>query len=178
MKRINSKITDRITTMLVVITSIIAIILVIGKIRGAQMFTVLSGSMEPNFPTGSLIYVDPIDYTKLEVGDVITFLLDEDVVATHRIVDIIIDETNPQTIRFQTKGDANETIDGKLVHHKNVIGTPIVTIPYLGYFICYIQSPLGIFVVLILFILFFLLEIYKYFKVKVKNRQDCIKKLE
>ena len=85
------------------------------------------------YHVGALIYVKEVDYRELESGDVITFMLDEDTVATHRIVEVVPDEEDASVIRFRTKGDANTAEDGGLVHYKNVIGTPVFTIPYLGY---------------------------------------------
>lgn len=99
--------------------------------------------MEPTYHVGSLIYVKSVDYKELEPGDVITFMLDENTVATHRIVEVVPDENDPETLRYRTKGDANDAEDGGLVHYKNVIGTPVFTIPKLGYFASYIQNPPG-----------------------------------
>ena len=84
-----------------------------------------------------------VDYHELKSGDVITFMLSEDLVATHRIVDVYPDQDDPTVLRYQTKGDANEAADGTLVHYKNVIGTPVFTIPYLGYVADFIQKPPG-----------------------------------
>ena len=76
----------------------------------------------------------------------ITFMLDEDTVATHRIVGIVPDEEDDSVIRFRTKGDANDSEDGSLVHYKNVVGSPIFTIPKLGFFADYIQHPPGMYI--------------------------------
>ena len=140
------KIWDIITTVLVGIVVLLAVLLVGARVIGLQVFTVLSGSMEPAYHTGSLIYVKEEDAFELETGDVITFMLNEDTVATHRIVEVVPDETDSSVIRFRTKGDANNVEDGSLVHYKNVIGTPVFTIPYLGYVASYIQSPPGMYV--------------------------------
>ena len=99
--------------------------------------------MEPTYHVGSLIYVKDVDTDELKAGDVITYMLDEDTIVTHRIADVIPDETDPSIIRFQTKGDANDSVDGSLVHYKNVIGTPVFSIPKLGYLANYIQKPPG-----------------------------------
>ena len=140
------KIWDIITTVLVGIVVLLAVLLVGARVIGLQVFTVLSGSMEPAYHTGSLIYVKEVDTFDLEAGDVITFMLNEDTVATHRIVEVVPDETDSSVIRFRTKGDANNVEDGSLVHYKNVIGTPVFTIPYLGYVASYIQKPPGMYV--------------------------------
>ena len=140
------KVWDIVTTILVGIVLVFALLLVGARLIGFNVFTVLSGSMEPTYHTGSLIYVKDVDYTELEAGDVITFMLSEDMVATHRIVGVVPDEEDPSVLRYRTKGDANEAEDATLVHYKNVIGTPVFTIPYLGYVTSYIQSPPGSYV--------------------------------
>lgn len=133
------------TTVIVILVVILALLLVGVRVIGLQVFTVLSGSMEPAYHTGSLIYVKDVDPFELEDGDVITFMLNEDTVATHRIVGVVPDENDPNTIRFRTKGDANSFEDGQLVHYKNVIGTPVFTVPGLGYVANYIQHPPGLY---------------------------------
>lgn len=140
------KVTNVISTIVVILALILVILLVGPRILGMHVFTVLSGSMEPTYHVGSLIYVKDVDPFTLEEGDVITFLLDENTVATHRIAGIVPDEEDPSVIRFRTKGDANDTEDGSLVHYKNVVGTPVFTIPKLGYFADYIQHPPGMYI--------------------------------
>ena len=137
------KIWNVFTTILVAVVVLFAVALVGARLVGLHVFTVLSGSMEPAYHTGSLIYVKEVDYTEIEAGQVITFMLDEDTVATHRVVEVVPDETDASVLRYRTKGDANDVEDGSLVHYKNVIGTPVFTIPYLGYVANYIQNPPG-----------------------------------
>lgn len=152
------------TTILVMCVVVLACALVGVRLIGMQVFTVLSGSMEPVYHVGSLIYVKDVDPFTLEIGDDITFMLDEDTVATHRIVGIVPDEEDPDTIRFRTKGVANEQEDGGLVHYRNVVGQPVFTIPYLGYLASYIQEPPGTFVAIaagaVLMLLVFLPDLF------------------
>ena len=140
------KIWNVITTVLVILVVIIALLLVGVRLIGLDVFTVLSGSMEPTYHTGSVIYVKDVDYRELEAGDVITFMLDEDTIATHRIVEVVPDVEDASVLRYRTKGDANDAEDGTLVHYKNIIGSPIFTIPKLGIFANYIQNPPGMYV--------------------------------
>ena len=164
MNKTLKKIWNVISSILVAIVVILALLLVGARIIGLQVFTVLSGSMEPNYHVGSLIYVKNVDYKELEPGDVITFMLDEDTVATHRITEVVPDENEPETLRYRTKGDANDAEDAGLVHYKNVIGSPVFTIPYLGYFADYIQNPPGTYVAIsvgaILLLLVFLPDLF------------------
>lgn len=140
------KIWNTFTTLLVVAAVLLALLLVGVRLVGFQVFSVLSGSMEPTYHTGSLIYVKEVDPADIRAGQVITFMLDEDTIATHRVVEIVPDEEDPSVLRFRTKGDANNDVDGGLVHYKNVVGTPVFTIPKLGYFASYIQNPPGTYV--------------------------------
>ena len=146
MSKTFKKIWNLITTLIVIAAVLLAVLLVGVRLAGLQVFTVLSGSMEPTYHTGSLIYVKKVDAAKLSEGTVITFMLDEDPVAPHRIVGVVPDEDEPGVVRYRTKGDANEAEDGSLVHYKNVIGTPVFSIPRLGYLANYIQHPPGTYV--------------------------------
>ena len=146
MLKIVTKIWNLITGLLVTAVLVLALLLAGVRVFGLQVFTVLSGSMEPAYHTGSVIYVKDVDYRELGEGDPITFMLNENTVATHRIVGVVPDEKDPSVIRYRTKGDANDAEDGALVHYKNVIGTPVFTIPYLGYVANYIQNPPGTYI--------------------------------
>lgn len=134
---------------LVVVIALLAILLVGVRLLGLRPFVVLSGSMEPEYRTGSLIFVKKVDPFALESGDVITFMMNEDTVATHRIVGVVPDESDSTVVRFRTKGDANEFEDSTLVHYKNVVGTPVFSVPYLGYPVRYISKPPGLYIGLI-----------------------------
>ena len=132
-----------ITWILVLVLVVAAVLLAGVRLVGLRPLTVLSGSMEPKFSAGDLIYVKSVDYRDLKEGDIITFMLSEDVIATHRIVGVVPDESDPDVIRYRTKGDANDTEDGALVHYKNVVGTPVYSLPGMGYIANYIQTPPG-----------------------------------
>lgn len=164
MKNRLKKMLNSLTTIIVVMVVILAIMLIGVRLVGLQVYSVLSGSMEPEYPVGSLIYVKEVDYKELKVGDPITYLLDEDTVVTHRIIEVLIDEEDPNTIRYFTQGDANDVPDGASVHYKNIIGKPVFSIPYLGYVSNYIQNPPGMYVAIaagaILILLVFLPDLF------------------
>ena len=75
-----------ITTVLVALVVVLAILLVGVRVVGLTPYVVLSGSMEPTYHTGSLIYVKKVDPFTIESGTPITFMMDEDTIATHRVV--------------------------------------------------------------------------------------------
>ena len=173
MKSSLQKVWNVISTIIVAIVVILALLLV-----GARVV----GSMEPTYHTGSLIYVKKVDPYTIEPGQPITFMLDENTIATHRVVGIVPDEEDPTVIRFRTKGDANDDEDGSLVHYKNVIGTPVFSIPYLGYVADYIQHPPGMYIAIsagaVLLLLVFLPDIFaeEDDKEKDKTREKRAKK--
>ncbi|MFL2096735.1 signal peptidase I [Marinilactibacillus psychrotolerans] len=160
------KIWNSVTSLLVIITVALATALVGVRLIGLDVYTVLSGSMEPTYETGSLIYVKDVNHQDLAEGDPITYLIDEDTVVTHRIVEIVPDEEDASVIRYKTKGDANNAADGSLVHYKNVLGKPVFTIPKLGYFADYIQHPPGMYVAIaagaVLILLVFVPDLWFY----------------
>lgn len=158
------KIWDWISGILVAVVVLLAIALVGVRVVGLQPYVVLSGSMEPAYHVGSLIYVKSVDYKDLKVGDPITYMVSQDTVVTHRIIEVLVDEEDPNTIRYFTQGDANDVPDGMSVHYKNIIGKPVFSIPYLGYVSNYIQNPPGSYVSIaagaLLILLVFLPDIF------------------
>lgn len=164
MSKTFKKIWNIFTGILVALVIMLAVALAGVRVIGLQPYAVLSGSMEPTFHTGSLIYVKRVDYTELQVGDPITFMLNENTVATHRIIEILPDEEDPSVLRFRTKGDANNDPDAKSVHCLNVIGKPLFSLPYLGYVADYIQNPPGTYVAIsggaILLLLVFIPDLF------------------
>ncbi|RSL30307.1 signal peptidase I [Salibacterium salarium] len=118
------------------------------SLMGYEIKSVLSGSMEPTFQTGSVIAIEPTeDGTGYQEGDVITFQQEEDVLVTHRITDV--NESSDQ-VMYETKGDNNDAVDMEPVLSDNVIGKYAdFTIPYLGYLIDFANSPTGALVLLV-----------------------------
>lgn len=158
------RIWNLVSSVLVGIVVLLAIALVGIRLVGLQPYVVLSGSMEPTYHVGSLIYVKPVDYKELNVGDPITYMVSQDTVVTHRITEVLIDEEDPETYRYFTKGDANDVADGSSVHYKNILGKPVFSIPLLGYVSNYVQNPPGMYVAIsagaILILLVFLPDVF------------------
>lgn len=99
------------------------------RAMGYQPYTVVSGSMEPEIPVGSLVYVGAMEPEDVQIRDVIAFYggRDSNAIITHRVVD------NQVVMgRFITKGDANQTNDMNPVEYKYFIGRVEKVIPNLG----------------------------------------------
>ena len=143
------------TTVLVVLMVLSAVFLMGARLIGFRCYTVISGSMEPTYSVGDLLYVKAVNPATVCVGDPITFILNENLtVATHRVVRV-----DAENQHFYTKGDANEIEDGDPVHFKNVIGVPKFSIPKLGYVSDFVQNSPGMYItiavgVLLIFLVF------------------------
>lgn len=166
------KIWSGLTTIIVVLIVIMAVLLVGVRLIGFDVFSVLSGSMEPTYHVGSLIYVKDVSADEIQVGDPITFVMNDNlVVATHRVVEI-----DAENQYFYTKGDANDYVDGSPVHFNNLIGKPVFSIPYLGYFSDFVQNPPGTYIAIsagaIIALLIFLPEILDMFEDEDKDKKQ------
>ena len=152
---------NTVMNLVLVVIVAMAILLVGVRLVGFQPFVVLSGSMEPTYHVGSMIYVKSVDPKSIEVGDPITFVINEDLdVATHRVIEI-----DAENQHFYTKGDANDAADGSPVHFNNLVGKPMFTIPKLGYISDWITNPPGMYIagtgMVVFLILLFVPDILK-----------------
>lgn len=117
-----------------------------GQAGNYKVYTVQSGSMEPAIKAGSLIFVKP--GTDYEVGEIITRRAEEPgVTITHRIVS---KEDIEGQIAFETKGDSNETSDGKKFTKEGILGKVFLSVPYLGYPVSYARTAQGIILIVII----------------------------
>lgn len=115
----------------------IYILLVAPKVFGYTPVVVLTGSMEPTYKVGTIVYYHSINENEIKTGDVVTFK-NGDQIVTHRINDI-------KNNLYETKGDANEIPDAKLVEYKNIVGKVApISIPILGYAINFLNNHLYI----------------------------------
>lgn len=113
-----------------VVAGAVCVVTVIPRVTGGQALTVLSGSMTPGIPVGSVVVVRPVDPETLQVGDVVTYQVEpgRPIYITHRVVDI---QRGPQTV-FTFKGDANRVPDSAPVVSGQVRGKVWFHVPYLG----------------------------------------------
>ena len=135
-------------TMLIVTVVLLAILLAGVRLFGITPYVVISGSMEPTYHVGSVVYVVEVDAYDMKKGDPVTYRIGNTVV-THRIDEVVKTGVDRSSIRYVTKGDANDTADlGEPLHPSNVIGKPIFSIPVLGYIANFVQNPPGFYMAL------------------------------
>ena len=147
------KISNILSTLLLIVVVILACIFFVPRLFGIQTMAVLSGSMEPHFHVGSLVFVKDAEITDFEKDDIVTFKIGNgDTVVTHRVTQV----TKPA---LKTKGDANHSEDGVLVTSANLVGKAYsFSIPVLGYLAVYMSSQTGIILLIGAIILVFVLS--------------------
>lgn len=119
------------TAIVFALLAVAASITVVPAIVGGHALTVLSGSMAPALPTGSVAVDRPVAARILRVGDVITYTGagDTDAAITHRIIAIRPGDNGPV---FTVKGDNNRVADAHRVTAAQIRGKLWYDVPYVG----------------------------------------------
>ncbi len=133
------KICSIINILIIIALAALALYLIVPRILGMKTFAVLSGSMEPEIPVGSIVITEEVDPATITPGQIITYQLEGDTMVTHRVVKN--DKNNKQ---LTTKGDANNVEDSNPVPYEKVVGHAKSKLPYAGYVVMYIKTPIGI----------------------------------
>lgn len=151
-----------------IVVSILVIILVnnfmsksdsIFKAIGFRTYSILSGSMEPEIKTGDLVIVKSANFNQIEVGDVITFKYEGNIV-THRVI-------NKTEDGFMTKGDNNNIEDTEVVSSDELIGRVLFHIPLLGYVTVFLSKPIVISGLMVLIAISIIFDTFKSDKKKI-----------
>jgi len=121
---------------------LLALVLLVGvlvialpMLTKSTPYTVLTGSMTPSYPAGTLVIVKPADVKQIRIGDVITYQIESDkpAVVTHRVIQIVEPTTPSDSVSFITKGDANSLPDAAPVKPVQVRGVVWYAVPYIGW---------------------------------------------
>lgn len=110
---------------------------IVAALLGVRLVPVLTGSMTPYAPTGSLAVSLPVDGSDLAVGDVVafrppaTFQVSQDRPIMHRVTDL--DTTGPDPW-LATKGDANPDPDPwRITLDDAQLTRTVLVLPHLGH---------------------------------------------
>ena len=127
------------TVCILLVIGLCALVVLPGNF-GWHMYDVLSGSMEPELPVGSLVYVRGTQPEEVKEGDIIAFYssVENGGAITHRVV-----ENNVVSGKLRTKGDANDTEDPLPVEYEQYIGQVAFHLPYFGKILTCMTMPYG-----------------------------------
>ena len=136
---------NRVSVLLTAVLAALAVLLVGVRVLGLTPYTVESGSMEPQYPVGSLIYVQKVDPASVMTGQAITFVMNgTDQTGTHAVYRI-----DAAARQFYTHGIANIGPDGAVlpdaapVPFEALLGRPVFCIPLLGYLAGWLSTAPG-----------------------------------
>lgn len=146
----------------------------VPSIFGYKPFIVLSGSMETEIYVGDLVFVKEVDSSTLQVNDIIAFRDSENLVTTHRIINIVNSDNGRC---FETKGDNNNTKDDGMVCSDKIEGKYHSKISKLGHVILFVQQPLG-FAVMMMTIFIVCMFIYIFTNRKNNNHQMDLEEMK
>lgn len=135
-----SVIISLINTVLLLMVVLIALPIAVPRAFGYQPYTVISGSMEPAIPIGSLAYVKNCDPVGIAEGEVAAFYKDGDpgTIIVHRVT-----ENDVTSGLLTTKGDANPEPDFEPVKYSDCLGVVAKSVPKLGSFADVVTSSVG-----------------------------------
>ena len=128
---------DVLGTLFLVVVIVLCVPLTLPPIAGYQVFDVVSGSMEPAVPVGSVVYAKQVEPSEIKVGDIVAYQ-DASGVVVHRVT---VNRTSLGEL--VTKGDANNVEDFAPVPYSAVIGRVEAHLPFLGSFMSVYASPIG-----------------------------------
>ena len=133
------KVCTILSTVLIVLMLLIAGVLLVPYLFGYRPTAVLTGSMEPTYHVGSVIFVKEVEPEEIQVKDVITYSTPGmGYPTTHRVMSI---DTDKQV--FVTQGDANNVTDGEIAFSR-LLGRPAkISLPLVGYISNSIQTTLS-----------------------------------
>ena len=107
----------------------------VPRLFGVYEFNVLTGSMTPTYPPGTLVFVQEKDPASIRPGEVVSYIMDEDLnIITHRVVSNNYDDKT-----LTTRGDANVSDDAPILY-QNVVGVVGFAIPYVGGVVDYLVN--------------------------------------
>lgn len=136
------------SSLAIVLVIALAVASFVPRAFGYTPYAVLSGSMEPELPVGSMVFVHHVEPTDIAVGDNTTFYRSDGAVVTHQVYEI-----DPVAQTIGTQGIANKNADGIIMHDaeytpfSRVIGIVSFCVPYLGFVNAYCTTMPGLLVV-------------------------------
>ncbi|HWM34704.1 MAG TPA: signal peptidase I [Pseudolysinimonas sp.] len=119
--------------LLAFVALIAALVVVVPAATGSTPYTILTTSMEPGMPPGTLIIVKPADPQTIQIGDIVTYQIrsGEPEVITHRVVQIVQSTIDGER-RFITQGDNNGSPDPE-IKPGQIRGVVWYAVPWIGY---------------------------------------------
>lgn len=117
---------------LLFVTGLVVVGVLLPRAVGGTPYAVLTGSMAPALPVGTLAVTRPVDIDEVMVGEVVTYQLSsgESTVVTHRVIGTRINAAGERELL--TQGDTNAVTDREPVREVQLRGRLWYAVPHLG----------------------------------------------
>lgn len=166
----------KLTVLVLLLLPIVVFTLIVSNTKLIQRFhsyVVMSGSMTPTLPVGSLIYTQQeLGYN---IGDVVSFKNAKGDTVTHRVVAV---KNDHGMISYQVKGDANNSPDAEFVPEDQINGRMYLSVPSVGRFIVFAKTPRGLLTFIVIpSVIFILFELWNIKKEIEKETEKRVRKL-
>lgn len=154
---------------------LLLVMVTFSPLKSVAIKQVISGSMAPEIPTGSIVIVANVNRNKIQKNDIINFNspTGNGINVTHRVVEII---TQANSVSYKTKGDANDSTDIDIINSEKVLGKVVLIIPFLGKLYKIIKEPLGFIGIIIVPALFIIIS--EFINIKKLIEAEAIRKYE
>ncbi len=142
----------------------------IPSVFGYKILTIVSKSMEPEIKVGDAVIISNINEYEIQVGDIISFYSDENLI-THRVTSI---ENISGKLYFTTKGDNNFQNDQEIISIENIEGKVIIKLSNFENILKILRSPV-IFITIIVFLILnviYSIKINKQRKLRKQKREE------
>lgn len=141
-----SRVRSAVLTIVAILGVLSVALVVLGIFTGIKPTIVISGSMEPELPVGSLALTRAVPASEVGRGDIVTApRQDGDGLVTHRVVGV---ESAPDGVTLLTlRGDANDA-DDPSPYPVREVGEHVMTVPYMGHLALFLRTPFGLVVTL------------------------------
>ncbi|MDR0862865.1 MAG: signal peptidase I [Oscillospiraceae bacterium] len=139
-----------------------------AQIAGFSGFVVLTESMEPEIPRGSVVVARQIDPYEIEVGDNITFFVGENTTVTHKVIEV----SGDKELEFRTQGVNNSRADTEPVYPSDIVGRVVYHSLFIGNAMEYFAAKPWLFVLLALMIAAVVLLLRYAFRPKLRSVLD------
>lgn len=174
----NTKTAKKILDVIIIIllyNIILVLISCINKIDdinffGYKSYIITTDSMADSINSGDIVIVKEVPEEELQVGDVITFEKDYQVI-THRITKID-DETGKRV--YTTKGDNNNLEDNQKIEYEQIEGKSVLTIPKLGYLFNFLENQIVFLLIVLILLIVLFFRIRKNEKMEIRREKKKI----
>lgn len=127
----------------IVIAGLAGFVMALMPVLGWQSVVLATGSMAPQYPTGSLVIERVVPASELAVGDIVTLTREGKPPVTHRIIEIAPAAGILPSRELTLQGDANDEADPR-PYIVTTAGLVVAGVPWGGQVIDFLRSPLAL----------------------------------